>query len=491
MKKWAMTIGALFVGLILGLPLYATAQPPVNGLCADLTGDALTKCLYSELDDRLRANDMPPATPSPSPSASQTQTPTPTPTPEFQAAIGEITSTTLEVTWPAWPNATGYNVGRDGRDSTCTAACPWSTDDPATARSRIFDKLLPGTEYTLTVKVLPNGPTSIVKAFTKAAASPSPSVTPTPSATPTPTPTPTQPPAAGTWLSGAAGPENATGSFGTWRGSESEIAGTWVNSTDIWSVQPGFELGNWSKPIDLAANVPDWQGWQAEANGVHDGYWRAFAQNLKKYRGGKGTTYVRIYHEYNGDWYPWTVTAADQANFKTAWTRTANIIKTEFPQAKMMLGSAAAGGNGRINVADAWPTGVDVLSIDWYNEWGHCTTDACFQDKIENGAGANSLADLTRLAKAKGVPVMISEWGNAGQVRPASGGGGGEAPAVMQSMHTWLKANAGTGPGQVVGEVYFNIGGYDARFELFLNGSTANGVQPVTAAKYKELWKTN
>jgi hypothetical protein len=384
---WAL--GGLLVGLLIaGVP--AAALPPRSGLCDGLTGDGLTRCLYSELDDRLRANGMPPAGP---PSTTPTATATPPSTP-----------------------------------------------------------------------------------------------TPSPSSTPIFSPTPSAP--ADSWLSGASGPENANGTFGTWRGSSSEIAGTWVNSTDLWSLRPGFELGAWSGAVDVAGNVPEWQGWAAEANGVHDNYWRAFGQSLKKYRAGKGTTYLRIYHEYNGDWYPWSVKNADRANFVRAWERTATILRTEFPQVKMMLGAAAAGGNGRIKVADAWPAGVDVLSVDWYNEWPWCNTDTCVQNKIERGAGNNSLAELQRLARTKGVPILISEWGNAARVRPASSGGGGDAPAVMQSFYTWVRTNAGTGAGEVLGEVYFNIGGYDARFELFLNGQVST-MMPQTAAKYRELWRLN
>lgn len=487
MRRASWAVGGLVAGLLLaGIPA-AMAQPPRDGLCDDLVGDALTKCLYSELDDRLRANDMPPTTPSPSQSASPSASATPSAPAKTVVTAAEITADSVVVKWTS-TGASGYRVGRDGRDSSCSAACPWSTTDPADATEREFDKLLPDTTYTFFVEPV-GGQRVEVTARTLKAASPSPSAssspTSSPSATPTATPT-TQP--SGSWLSGASGGENANGTFGAWRGSPSEIAGTWVNSTDLWSLQPGFELGNWQGAIDVAGNVPDWQGWQAEANGVHDGYWRTFAQNLKKYRAGKsGQIYLRLYHEgVGGDWYDWSVRSGDIANYKTAFARTAKIIRAEYPQVKIMLGAAAASGGSRVNVADAWPAEVDVLSIDWYNEWGWCNTKACFDDKIENGAGANSLADLTRLAKSKGVPVLISEWGNANTVRPASSGGGGEAPVVMAAFYDWLKANAGTGPGQVLGEVYFNIDGYDAGFKLY-----PNTPGPQTAAKYREVWKNN
>jgi hypothetical protein len=257
----------------------------------------------------------------------------------------------------------------------------------------------------------------------------------------------------------------------------------------MWTLQPGFELGSWSKPVDVAANVPDgsFTSWQDEANGAHDAYWHAFGQNLKRYRADKGTTYLRIYHEYNGSDAPWSVKPGQEALFRQAWTRTATILRGEFPAVKMMLGAAAAGGDGRVKVADTWPTGVDVLSIDWYNEYPWCNTQACFDDKIENGGGANSLADLQRLAKAKGVPIELSEWGNAAR---NAGGGGGDAPVFFQAAYNWLRANAGTGPGQVLGECYFNIDGYDAQFQLYTGGHP-NAAQPLSDAKYQQLWRVN
>src|SRR5688572_28666041 len=99
MKKWALMLGALITGIFLGLAPFATALPLAAGLRADLTGDALTKCMYSELDDRLRANDMPLITPSPTP----TPTPTPTPSedPKTVVTAGEVTASSIEVKWTA------------------------------------------------------------------------------------------------------------------------------------------------------------------------------------------------------------------------------------------------------------------------------------------------------------------------------------------------------------------------------------------------------
>ena len=70
------TVAAAFALLLLASP--AQAQPPRAGLCPGLHGDALTRCLYSDLDDRLRTlgsvpdPTVPPSSPPPSPSPSPT-----------------------------------------------------------------------------------------------------------------------------------------------------------------------------------------------------------------------------------------------------------------------------------------------------------------------------------------------------------------------------------------------------------------------------------
>ena len=61
----------------------------------------------------------------------------------------------------------------------------------------------------------------------------------------------------------------------------------------------------------------------------------------------------------------------------------------------------------------------------------------------------------------------------------------------MTAMHAWMRANAGTGAGQLVFETFFNIDGYDLdHIVLRWNGSggSASGSQSRTAARYRELW---
>lgn len=287
------------------------------------------------------------------------------------------------------------------------------------------------------------------------------------------------------WMSGASGPQVADGSFGNWRGDDAEIAGTWVNTPDLYTLQPGGELGPWTKPVDVGISPPDWQGWQAEANGVHDAFYHQLFANLKTLRAGKGATYVRPWYEFNGNWMPYSVGAGDIASFKQAWIRVAAIARQEFPDVKLVYCASAANGS---DVYAAFPGKeyVDVGGIDFYNNYPFVTTQQGFDAKADNAAGAYSLNDLTRFYGEQGLPVAINEWSNQGAQRGVAEGGGGESPQFIASMHDWMATHAGDGTpqaGRLLYEVQFNL--WPDQFQLFPTDQT---VQPQTAAKYAELF---
>jgi hypothetical protein len=287
------------------------------------------------------------------------------------------------------------------------------------------------------------------------------------------------------WLSGASGPQASDGSFGTWRGTPVAIDGTWINSADAPTLEPGGELGNWTQPVDIGVAPPDWQGWAAEANGVHDTYYHQLFAKLAQLRAGRGTTYVRPWYEFNGNWMDWSVGAGDVSAFKAAWIRMAGIARQEFPGVKLVFCASAANGS---DVYSEFPgqAYVDVGGIDFYNNYPWVTTQAGFDDKADNGAGASSLNDLTSFYAQHGLPVAIDEWGNEGAARSAADGGGGESPQFIDSMHAWMEAHAGVGtagPGQLLYEIYFNL--YPDQFQLFPSDQT---VQPQTAAEYARLF---
>jgi hypothetical protein len=487
---------ATVVGLIVGgSAVVATAgtDDPCNALTSER---AYNECRFDRIEKKIDALGTtapgPTVTPTITPTAPPTTaTPTITPTaPAVTLTVTGITSSTATLNWTAVPGATGYLVGRDG---TAADGGAWSTTDPATARSRTFDKLRADSQYILFVEPKPGTNRRSVTFRTAAGATPT--VGPTTTSPPPTTPTSTPPVVPGDsspgWLSGAASTFAAQGSFGAWRGSPVEIGGTWLNSAELYTLRPASACagctGEWSSftgAMDVGIVPPSWTSWAAEAGGQHDEYFRSVFRAIKVARAGKGPVYLRFWYEYNGNWMTYSVrNASDAANFKVAYNRVARIARAEYPEAKIMLGTSAG---GPTSVASTYPDDslVDLLSIDRYNNYPHCLTQACFDNAQENAGGANSLNDLQRLAKEHGDPIMISEWSNQGARRDASQGGGGESPQFMRSWNAWLRANAGTGPGQVVGEVHFNL--WADQFEFF-DGTTTR-LQPETAAEYRRLW---
>jgi hypothetical protein len=289
---------------------------------------------------------------------------------------------------------------------------------------------------------------------------------------------------AGSWLSGASGNGAVDGTFGRWRGRPIDIGGTWADTSaeeqrEVWSVRPG--VGEWADfdgPLDIANGgifPKEGESWGEAATGAYDERWRTSVSNIKAARAGKGLTFIRFAHEFNGDWY-WPVTDATADDFKKAWIRFFTITREIFPEAKLSF-CPNDGTTVDLDVRNAFPGAeyVDVVCVDSYN-WDPAadSTDE-FNAKIamESSIGAPIGLEKWRLfAESKGLPMAIGEWsGSAKQ---------GDHPGYMTEFHKWLAAHAGSGPGQVIYEILFNQW---TDFQLW-----PNTAQPKAAARYNELW---
>ena len=133
------------------------------------------------------------------------------------AVVGNGTAT---LKWTGVTGATGYVVGRNGTDATGYGA--WATTDPASARSRTFNKLVNGRTYTLSVQSRPGGVKHTIKVTPRVA-------------TPAPTPTPTAAPVAtivgdGTATLTWAGVTGATGYLVGRNGVDATGYGAWATT---------------------------------------------------------------------------------------------------------------------------------------------------------------------------------------------------------------------------------------------------------------------
>ncbi|WP_369140365.1 hypothetical protein [Modestobacter versicolor] len=293
---------------------------------------------------------------------------------------------------------------------------------------------------------------------------------------------------AATWASGAAGDGVADGRFATWRGSPVPVAGTWVDDNvsqvELWTIQPKAEFGRWTGDLDIAIGaIGEGETWADAARGAYDARWtRSLQEMARLWAGHPGTLYVRFAHEFNGDWYPWQVTAATAADFRASWVRFRALQQRWFPSSQLVFcpNSDTQGANG-LDWRTAFPGAghVDVVAVDYYNMWPWVGTAAEFQKAAlayDRWGAPRGIQRHLEFARSVGLPFAVSEWGNNADF--------GDSPAFMEQMHAFFAANAGTGPGQLRYEVLFN--------EVWPGSNpyalTPTATAPLAAAAYRQLF---
>ncbi|SHF62455.1 glycosyl hydrolase [Geodermatophilus nigrescens] len=290
-------------------------------------------------------------------------------------------------------------------------------------------------------------------------------------------------PAAG-WFSGASGYGTVNGSFGNWRGRPLEIAGTWADNNNdqvgLWTLD---EWRDFDGPVDIAIGaIGPGETWAAAAQGAYDARWRQSLINLEAKRGDRGTVYIRFAHEMNGNWYPWSVDASEVTAFRQAWQRFRALQQQVFPESRLVFNVNRESVGAGVDWRQMFPGQgqVDVMSVDYYNQWPAVSTAAewaASMDDVDQWGAPKGLEMHRRFAESQGLPLAISEWsGNADFTDTA---------AFMQGMYDFFRTHAGTGAGDLLYEVLFNVDGYDLKFWLFGNG-TVRLAQ--SAAAYQRLW---
>jgi hypothetical protein len=293
----------------------------------------------------------------------------------------------------------------------------------------------------------------------------------------------TLPPSTGTWMSGASGAGVADGTFGTWRGTAVPMCVTWSDNTadnqlNSWQFNTGAEYDKWTGSCDWSPGAiypATGESWQAASTGAYDARWLKSIQTVEtKWKNkSRGTLYVRFAHEMNGNWMPWSVNVNQIEQFKQSWIRYANIVRAEFPEAKLVFNPNGDTSGQAYDWRKLWPGDqyVDVSTTDWYsNHWKAYKPDA-----VDQYGGPTGLAKHLEFAQQHGKPFAVPEWGNNLDA--------GDQPDYIAYMNTFFKNNAGTGAGQVLYEGYFNVIWNPNKFGLF-----PNTLAPKARDKYIELF---
>lgn len=204
-------------------------------------------------------------------------------------------------------------------------------------------------------------------------------------------------------------------------------------------------------PRTLLLSVPacvNNTSWASEAAGLNDIHWQLLARNLTG--AGLGNCVLRIAREFNGGWYPWTVSPGNVADHRAAWPHIVSVMKGAGFTGSFMwnptLGQGTFGPNAGADSAYPGNSSVDVIGLDMY-DWGYpARTDTEPRATAQQQAMWNSFRDqwdgLTgwqSFAAARGKQLAYPEWGlNLWK----SGGnyiGGGDNALFVQEAAAWMK----------------------------------------------------
>jgi len=272
-------------------------------------------------------------------------------------------------------------------------------------------------------------------------------------------------------VSGAAGEETLDGTFGAFRRKPIGLVGAWADQSEYAQTMLGSvdDFSRFNGQMDIAVGgLVRGETWEDAAAGKFVPRWTTAARRLKALRGGKGTTYVRIAHEANGDWMAWGITSKNLEAYKKGYRLYASIIRKEFPQARLTW-SPNGGNHTDVSIDEQWPGDdvVDVIGPDIYDFDPDPTTASSWQTESTAWLTPQSPTGLEAwlaYAARRGKPFAMPEWGLAS----------GDDPVWIRSVHDVLAAHAAPRgsrnvAGKVVYDCYFNA---EEKFKLLHGPNT-------------------
>ncbi|CAO5156861.1 Beta-mannanase [Frankia sp. AiPs1] len=245
-----------------------------------------------------------------------------------------------------------------------------------------------------------------------------------------------------------------------WLGSGPEklstFAGTWVIS------QPFFPSGQG----DLTSC----------ANGAYSSHWATFGSWLV----GKGrpASIIRLAWEFNGNWFPWSVSNTNPTTWVTCFRQVVSAIRSTDPQARIDWTLNAHSGNAwSVYPGDSY---VDIIGVDSYDHWPASTTDATFAEQC---AEATGLCSTIAFARQHGKQFSVPEWGLVAKSDTGAGKAGqagGDNPVYIRNMYNTFKANKDV----LAYETYFKNSEAGNVHSSLVNPDE----NPISAATYASLW---
>jgi hypothetical protein len=190
------------------------------------------------------------------------------------------------------------------------------------------------------------------------------------------------------------------------------------------------------------------QGLAKTTSGAYDSDYRLVAKYL--IAAGYGDAVLRLGHEFDGTWEPWSARKNEQA-YINAFRHVRNIFKQE--SAAFRYEWTGMHGPWRAHAKAAYPGNayVDIIGLDiYYRDQAEITTR-----QWEDEYRATLIAHRD-FAISMGKPVSYPEWGRAFA----------DTPRFVTLMHDWFSSLPKTGPGRLEYQAYFNEPGQNGRYDL-------------------------
>ncbi len=293
-------------------------------------------------------------------------------------------------------------------------------------------------------------------------------------------------------LSGAyAGPANVRGltEFGNWRGAPTTVALDYLSDSEWNDIdQPSWTLNAWrryqKKGGNLVLSVPMLTSapggtFTAGAAGTFDRYFTTLGR--KMVADGYSGAVLRIGWEFNGNWFPWSLSRSNATDgpkaFIADWRHLVDLFRS-IPGSHFRFdwtvnpGPSASG----VPAADAYPgdqyvdyVGVDQYDSSWNWRGGRILGATARWRKIANQR--YGLNWWLRFAKAHDKQITVPEWGLNNNTSPGSNGAGDD-PSFIAHMYNWFKLN------EPAYQMYFDYGG----------SALDTGADPRSSLLYRKLF---
>lgn len=266
------------------------------------------------------------------------------------------------------------------------------------------------------------------------------------------------------------GQPRAVAYFGIQTGTKPSLASDYLPRTNGWAGMVEARslkryLGAWSSTryrlVLGVPMIPTRDGrpsgtLAAGAAGSYDGEFATLAQTLVHY--GEGNAILRLGWEFNGTWYPWSVTnATDAANF-AAYFRNIVTAMRIVPGAAFRFVWNPTSGPEPEAAQNAYPgdSYVDYIGLDLYDQvWGIPLDPSLAWPRYVTET--NGLQWLSSFAAAHHKPVAIPEWGLT--IR-SDGHGLGDDPLYVGKMAQWISTH------DVAFTSYFNVDAPDGQHDI-------------------------